>query len=111
MAAISGYPLNCVPLFLSEGLFMKKSLLLGAVALASLGLAGCGEKAVDDAANAEVALNDTMNAADNEMLEAAPALANDAADAANETTDAAADAADAAKDAAEAAAAAAANKM
>ena len=51
MAVISSSPLNCVPLFLLEGLFMKKSLLLGAVALASLGLAGCGEKAVDDAAN------------------------------------------------------------
>ncbi|MFM7028105.1 MAG: hypothetical protein ACKOXK_05445 [Chakrabartia sp.] len=88
---------------------MKKSIILSAVALAALGLAGCGQKAADQASNAEIELNDTMAPVANESLEAAP-VAN-ATKAEETTNDVAADAADAAKDAAAAAAAAAANHM
>ena len=90
---------------------MKKSIILTCVALASLGLAGCGQKASDDASNAELALNETMEPLANEPVEAAPAPAPVAEAATNTTKDVAADAADAAKDAAQAAAEAAANHM
>lgn len=88
---------------------MKKSIILSAVALASLGLAACGGKAADDASNAEIELNETMAPVVNETLDAAPA--ENAAAPVNQTADVAADAADAAKDAAAAAAEAAANHM
>ncbi|MEY3703976.1 MAG: hypothetical protein RLZZ561_1596 [Pseudomonadota bacterium] len=78
------------------------------IAAASLGLAACGEKAVEEPSNAEFAVNETMEGVGNELLEAAPAT-NSAAT--NQMTDPAADAADAAKDAASAAAEAAANHM
>lgn len=87
-----------------------KKLLLGSAMVAALALAGCGEPAVDDSANAEFAVNETMNAVDDEALEASPD-ANNSAEADEGLNDVAADAADAAKDAASAAAEAAANKM
>lgn len=87
---------------------MKKSILVPVILFASLGVSACGGKAVDDASNAEVALNETMEPVLNEPVEALP-VANEAV--ANATKDVVADAADNAKDAAKAAAEAAANHM
>lgn len=97
-----------------EGLPMKKSIVLSFVLAASMGLAACGEKAADEAANAEALADNTMEAVSNEAMGAVEDAANaagSAADAATNAADAASTAADAAKDAAGAAAEAAANKM
>ena len=69
----------------------------------SRGLAACGEKAADEAANAEAAANDTMEAVSNDAMGAV----SEAANATTNAADAAVNAADAAKDAAGAAAEAA----
>jgi hypothetical protein len=89
---------------------MTKLFAAAFVAAASLGLAACGEKAVEEPSNAEFAVNETMDDVGNEILEAAPTADNAAT---NQMSDRAVDAADAAKDAANAAAAAeaAANQM
>ncbi len=97
-----------------EGLPMKKSIVLSFVLAASMGLAACGEKAADEAANAEAMADNTMESVTNEALGAVDEAANaagSAAEAATNAADAASTAADAAKDAAGAAAEAAANKM
>jgi len=97
-----------------EGLPMKKSIVLSFVLAASMSLAACGEKAADEAANAEALADNTMEAVSNEAMGAAESAANAAdaaAGAATNAADAASTAADAAKDAAGAAAEAAANKM
>ena len=97
-----------------EGLPMKKSIVLSFVLAASMGLAACGEKAADEAANAEALADNTMEAVSNEAMGAVEDAANaagSAAEAATNAADAASTAADAAKDAAGAAAEAAANKM
>ena len=97
-----------------EGLPMKKSIVLSFVLAASMGLAACGEKAADEAANAEALADNTMEAVTNEAMGAAETAANAAdaaAGAATNAADAASSAADAAKSAAGAAAEAAANKM
>lgn len=88
---------------------MKKSILAPVILFATLGLSACGGKAVDDASNAEVALNETLEPVVNEPVEAQPAT-NEAAPPA-EAKDVVTDAADNAKDAAKAAAEAAANHM
>jgi len=97
-----------------EGLPMKKSIVLSFVLAASMGLAACGEKAADEAANAEALADNTMEAVSNDamgVVEDATNAAGSAAEAATNAADAASTAADAAKDAAGAAAEAAANKM
>jgi hypothetical protein len=97
-----------------EGLPMKKSIVLSFVLAASMGLAACGEKAADEAANAEAMADNTMEAVSNEAMGAVGDAANaagSAAEAATNAADAASSAADAAKAAAGAAADAAANKM
>jgi hypothetical protein len=97
-----------------EGLPMKKSIVLSFVLAASMGLAACGEKAADEAANAEALADNTMEAVSNEAMGAVGDAANaagSAAEAATNAADAASSAADAAKAAAGAAADAAANKM
>ena len=95
------------PLVLGVLGLLTAPILLGLL-FASLGLSACGGKAVDDASNAEVALNETMEPVLNEPVEALP-VANEAV--ANATKDVVADAADNAKDAAKAAAEAAAKHM
>ena len=87
---------------------MKKLLAATLIAAASLGLAACGEKAVDDPSNAELAVNETMDNVGDEALEATPAPNSTAT---NQTSDPAGDAANAAKDAISAAADAAENHM
>lgn len=94
-----------------EGLPMKKSIVLSFVLAASMGLAACGEKAADEAANAEALADNTMEAVSNEAMGDAANAAGSAAEAATNAADAASSAADAAKAAAGAAADAAANKM
>jgi hypothetical protein len=87
---------------------MKKSIILPAIALIALGLAGCGQSVSDQASNAEGELNETMAPVENDVLEAnSPAPAE--MDEGEKTNQAASDAADAAKQAAAAAAEAAAN--
>lgn len=90
---------------------MKKSIVLSFALAASMGLAACGEKAADQAANAEALADNTMEAVSNEAVGAVETATNAADAAASNAADAASTAADAAKDAAGAAAEAAANKM
>lgn len=87
---------------------MKKSIILPALAVIALGLAGCGKKADENAYNAELELNETIAPVENETIEANKAEPEEANES-EKTAQAAEEAADAAKDAAEAAAAAAAN--
>jgi hypothetical protein len=93
---------------MTKGLLMTKLYAVAFAAAASLALAACGEKAVEEPSNAEFAVNETMDDLGNETLEAVPTV-NSAAT--NQMSDPAVDAADAAKDAASAAAEAAANQM
>lgn len=86
---------------------MKKLFALSLLAPATLGLAACGEKVVDDASNVEMITNETMDVVNDEALESAPLEMNTTAT--NETADPVDQAADAAKEAARAAAEAAAN--
>lgn len=87
---------------------MKKSIILPAIAVLALGLAGCGEKANEQETNAEFELNEVMAPVDNETIEANTAEPEEVNQSAK-TAEAAESQADAAKDAAAAAAAAAAN--
>ncbi|NBU83692.1 MAG: hypothetical protein EBS21_03640 [Sphingomonadaceae bacterium] len=95
---------------MKKGLVMTKLFAAAFVAAASLGLAACGEKAVEEPSNAEFAVNETMDDVGNEMLEAVPTPNSTDT---GQLSDRAVDAADAAKDAANVAAAAeaAANQM